>query len=132
MPTVFRNGILEVDRLLIICTIMRILKDKTRVSDLKPLAEKMFGNLVKGVVDIERELVMIDGELHSDLAEKLAEGGSRGMNLWGFNIFPEVEDWLEFDSMVNIKPLQSNRTRGIDDAGTREKAEEIIKKFIIR
>ncbi|HXK35426.1 MAG: hypothetical protein A3I32_02375 [Candidatus Yanofskybacteria bacterium RIFCSPLOWO2_02_FULL_45_10] len=113
---------------------MQILSEKIKLSDLKLLAEKMFGNLVKGVVDIEQELVIIDGELHSDLAEKLVENGAKGINLWGFNIYPELEnaDWLEFDSMINVKPLLNNRTRNIEDVNIKEKTKTIIEKFVIR
>lgn len=112
---------------------MRILAEPVKLVELKSVAEKMFGDLVKGVVDIERELVAIDGELHSDLAEGLVVNGSRGANLWGFDVYPAMEDgdWLEFDSMINVKPLSNNRTRAIEDPVTREKAEIIIKKYII-
>lgn len=111
---------------------MRILTEPTKLADLKLLSPKMFGNLVKGVVDVKRELVAIDGELHSDLAEMLVENGSSGANLWGFDLYPEQTDadWLEFDSMINIKPLIGNRSRTIDDSAVKERAEYVIKKFI--
>lgn len=112
---------------------MQILTGPVKLIDLKPLAEKMFGSLVKGVTDIEREIVAIDAELHVDLAELLVEQGSKGINLWGFDVFPERTEgnWLEFDSTVNIKPLVNNRSRAIEDLVTRERAETIIKKFIV-
>ncbi|MBI2057803.1 MAG: hypothetical protein HYT63_02360 [Candidatus Yanofskybacteria bacterium] len=92
----------------------------------------MFGNLVKGVVDVELEIIAIDGEMHSDLAEELVTGGSQGINIWGFNVYPDAkEDWLEFDSMINVKPLLNNRTRTIENSVIREKAVVIIKSFII-
>ena len=110
---------------------MQILDHKVKISELKTLAEKMYGFLIKGVIDIEKEIVVIDGEMHSDLQEALVAAGSRGINIWGFNIRPDKgEDWLEFDSMVNIKPLLNNLTRGIDDPKTRARAELIIRQII--
>ena len=96
------------------------------------MSQKMFGNLVKAVVDVEKEIMAVDGELHADEAELLAENGSRQENLWGINIYPEVEndDWIEFDSMVNLKPLLGNRTRGVDNSAIKEKIIKIVSKLI--
>jgi len=93
----------------------------------------MFGNLVKAVVDVEREVVALDAELHVDLAELLVTQGSTNKNLWGVNIYPDGtgNDWLEFDSMVNLKPNLNNRTRGVDDPVIREKIIQVLKKYII-
>ena len=123
LPKFFSNAII-ID--------MQILTKSIKLADLKSLAEKMFGTLVKGVVDIEREVVAIDGEMHSDLAEELVANGSRGIDTWGFNVYPEAgdKDWLEFDSMINVKPLLNNRSRTIENPITRTRAKDIIKKFI--
>lgn len=96
------------------------------------MSEKMFGNLVKAVVDIEKEIMAVDGELHADEAGLLAENGSRHENLWGINIYPEVEseDWIEFDSMVNLKPLLGNRTRGVDSPAIKEKIIKIVNQLV--
>ncbi|MEK7506616.1 MAG: DUF5674 family protein [Patescibacteria group bacterium] len=112
---------------------MRILAKPVKLAELRPLAEKIFGDLVKGVVDIKRELVAIDAGLHVDLAEMLVAQGSQGADLWGFDIFPERtgDDWLEFDSLINIKPLTGNRSRAIENPAVRQQAAAIIKKFII-
>ena len=112
---------------------MQILNDKIKLSELNSTAQKMFGSLVKGTVDVKKEIVAIDAELHSDLAEFLVENGSHGQNLWGFNIYPELggDEWLEFDSMINVKPNINNRTRNIENPQTKKIAEEIIKKFIV-
>jgi len=96
---------------------MKILDEPITKDELKKIAEKMFGNLVKGVVDIEKEIMAIDAELHVDLAELLVSNGSTNKNLWGINIYPDEtgENWLEFDSMINLKPQFNNRTRGVED-----------------
>ena len=110
---------------------LQILDKPIDKEGLHNIAKKMFGNLVKAVVDVEREVVAIDGELHIDLAELLVEGGSTNKNLWGVNIyFDSKDDWLEFDSMINLKPQLGNRTRSVDDPVVREKIKTILKKFI--
>ncbi len=67
---------------------MKIIEDKISIKELEKLAENMFGNLVKAVVDIKRKSMAIGGELHSDEEALLIENGSKQSNLWGINIYP--------------------------------------------
>jgi len=96
---------------------MKIVDGSIPFADLKAMAEGRFGNLVKAVVDVERKIMALDGELHADEEALLLENGSRQENLWGINIYPELEgpDRVEFDSVINIRPSQGNRSRGVDD-----------------
>ena len=84
--------------------------------------------MTKGVVDVEKELVAIDAELYADLETPLLENDSRQEQLWGINLYPDEnrEDFIEFDSLVNIRPRQNNRGRGVNDPAIREKIREII------
>ena len=102
------------------------------LGELSDMATAMFGNVVKAVVDIERDLLAVDGELHSDLEALLLEDGSRPQNLWGINLYPELlgDDFVEFDSMINMRPSQGNRSRGVEDPETRKKIIEIVTKRI--
>ena len=113
---------------------MIIIASKNRISHLalEEMAKKMFGNLVKAVVDIEKEIMAVDGELHSDEQALLLENGSKQENLWGINIYPDKtgEDFIEFGSIINIRPSQQNRSRSIDDPDTRKKILEIVNKLI--
>lgn len=92
------------------------------------MAEGRFGNMVKAVVDVDRKIMALDGELHADEEALLLENGSRQENLWGINIYPELEgpERIEFDSVINIRPSQGNRTRGVDDQATREKIVQVV------
>jgi len=92
------------------------------------MAESRFGNLVKAVVDVERKIMALDGELHADEEALLLENGSRQENLWGINLYPEMEgpDRVEFDSVINIRPSQGNLSRGVDDQTIREKIVDIV------
>ena len=63
----------------------------------------------------------------------LLENGSKQKDLWGINLYPDLEakDFLEYDSMINIRPSQNNRSRGVDDAKIREKIAEIVTQRIL-
>jgi hypothetical protein len=99
---------------------------------LTEVAGNRFGDLVKAVVDIEREIMAIGGELHADEEQILLEQNSKQGNLWGINLYPEKmgEDFIEFDSMINIRPRQNNRSRGIEDKNVREKIIKIVEKLV--
>jgi len=103
-------------------------------AELKKIAEKRFGDLIKAAVDIEQEIMAVGGEFHMDEQTTLfEEKGSKQQNVWGLNIYPEEigEGFIEFDSMINLKPDQGNRSRNIQDPAIREKIILIVKKLII-
>lgn len=112
---------------------IHIIKNPISISELKSIAEKRFGDLVKAAVDIEQEIIAVGGELHADeLVLLLERENSRQENVWGINIYPDNsgDDFIEFDSMINLKPAFNNRSRGIDNQQVREKVIAIVKKLI--
>lgn len=111
---------------------MKIIDKVLMIDELKQMAENMFGNLVKGVVDIDRGLLAVDAELHSDLEALLMENGSKQKSLWGINLYPEMsgDELIEFDSLINMRPSQGNRSRSIEDSDLRKKIVEIIAKRV--
>jgi len=113
---------------------MKIIKDKILIFELRKMAEQMFGNLVKVVVDVEKKIMVVDGELHSDEEALLLEKGSQQKNLWGINIYPEVQgsDWIEFDSMINLRPSFQNISRGVDDLNVRKRIRKIVDELVER
>jgi len=112
---------------------MVILENTMTIQELHTMASSTFGDMVKGVVDIDRELLALDAELHADLEALLLENGSRQTSLWGINLYPELDDadFIEFDSMINIRPSQGNRSRGVDDEKVRERIISVVKKWIV-
>src|SRR3989338_6889542 len=101
-----------------------VVKNSIARDELAKIASEGFGDVVKAVVDVEREIMAIGGELHADEEVLLMERhGSAREHLWGINLYPQKdnEQWIEFDSMINIKPAHGNRSRGIEDRPTREK-----------
>jgi hypothetical protein len=113
---------------------MRVVKDRISLAELKALAEDMFGEMVKAVIDVATGDMVIGGELHSDEEALLLESGSRQEDLWGINLYPAIEgeDWIEFDSLINLRPSQGNRSRGVDDPATRERITRIVEEKVPR
>jgi hypothetical protein len=100
---------------------MKIITQPLSVDELKQMAKEKFGNLVKAVVDVEKKIMAVDAELHADAEALLVENGSRQPDLWGINIYPDLnrEDWIEFDSMINLKPGQGNKSRDVENEATK-------------
>lgn len=100
--------------------------------DLKTMAAVIFGNLVKAVVDVDQEIIAVDAELHSDLEALLLENGSKQKSLWGINLYPDLQgdDFIEFDSMINVRPSQNNMSRGVEDKQIREKIIQIVSRRV--
>ncbi len=114
--------------------LMKILDKPLAIDELKKIAADTFGEMVKAVVDVRQGLVSIDAELHSDLEAFLIENGSRQNNLWGVNFYPYLEgdDFIEFDSMINMRPSQGNKSRGVEDEAICEKIIEIVDRWVTR
>ena len=108
---------------------MKILDQKIKRSELKDSQIIMNGEMVKGVVDIEKGILAIDAELHADLEKYLLENGSEQFNLWGINLYFDG-DLVEFDSMINIRPAQGNRSRDVEDEATRNKILDVVNNWI--
>jgi len=113
---------------------MFIVRKKITGKELLDLAEQTFGDLVKAVVDVEREIMAVDAELHSDEEELLIENGSEQKNLWGINLYPDLADdgFIEFDSMINLRPSLGNLSRGVNDPEIREKIIFIVNRWVER
>ena len=109
-----------------------LITEPTSAKTIQELALKSFGEFVKGVVDIEKGIMALGAEMHADEEAFLLERGSEQKNLWGINLYPEAttEEWLEFDSMINIRPSQGNRSRGVEDPAIQEKIRNVISRLV--
>lgn len=111
---------------------MKIVEKEITIGELKEMSVKMFGNLVKAVVDVKKEIMAVDADLHADEEALLLEHGSEQKNLWGINIYPEMQgsDFVEFDSMINLRPSQNNRSRGVEDVEIQKNILKIVEKLV--
>lgn len=112
---------------------MQKVDDKISLKDLKEMSSKMFGNLVKAVVDVQQDILVVDAELHSDQEAYLLQSGSKQEDLWGINIYPDLdkEERVEFDSMINLRPSQNNFSRGVENAEIRKKIIDLVNSKVI-
>jgi len=110
----------------------RIIATPITRTELKKIAKERFGDLVKVVVDIETGIMALGSELHADEEAALLVQGSKQNNLWGINLYPDITDdnWIEFDSMMNIRPSQNNRSRSVENETIRKKIIEIVNSLI--
>lgn len=111
---------------------MKIITDTFSILELQKMAGNFFGNMVKAVADIDRELLAVDAELHADLEAFLLEDGSQQKNLWGINLYPEApdEEFVEFDSMINLRPSQGNKSRGVEDKQIQKQILQVVSKRV--
>ena len=111
---------------------MKILAAAIKKSDLKNAENLLNGEMVKAVVDVKKELLALDAEMHADLEQLLLENGSNQDGLWGINLWfdEDGEDFIEFDSMINIRPRQGNRSRDVANPEIREERKQVVAKWI--
>lgn len=111
---------------------MRILQSPIQKSELLNSEIVFDGPMVKAVVDINKGIIGIDANMHADIEQLLLANESKQEDVWGINLYPEdpEEDFIEFDSMVNIRPRQNNRSRDVEDPATREKIIDVVSKWI--
>ena len=97
------------------------------------IAKEIYGDMLKGVVDVEREILALGGEYHMDANSVLVENGSRQENIWGFNIYlaKPREEWVVCTSLINIRPAQGNRQMKVENEALCAKIAEIVSKKIL-
>lgn len=77
----------------------------------------------------------IEAELHSDQEAYLnAKEDSKQEDLWGINLYPDMpeEEWIEYDSVINLRPLNGNQSRGVDNPQLRKEISAIVNGLVER
>jgi hypothetical protein len=113
---------------------MKLVTQGITLEELKEMSQKMFGCIVKAVVDLEKQIMVVDAGLHSDQEEELLESGSKQGDLWGINLYPDrypKPEWVEFDSMINLRPSWKNFSRGVDDLQVQRDIHILVNKLVI-
>lgn len=108
--------------------------DPVTLDELRGMATDRFGDMVKGVVDLRCGILLLDADMHADQEAALLAEGSVQEDLWGINLYPDLEgsDWLEFDSMINLRPSFGNRSRGVEDPATRKAIADLVERVVRR
>lgn len=113
---------------------IKIIQDTVSLTELKTLAHEQYGDVIKAVIDVRQEIVGVGGEFHSEIEKLLIENyGSRREDTWGINFLLDKtgDDFIEFDSMINLKPSHGNRTRSVEDPTIQENIRAIVQKRVI-
>ena len=111
---------------------IRIIEKPISIADLREIAKLRFGDMVKAVVDVQKKIMAVGGELHADSEAVMLDHESKQADLWGINIYVDQprESWVEFDSMINIRPSQGNRSRSVEDESIRQIIIQIVNSLI--
>lgn len=112
---------------------IKIIEQQVKKADLLELELKSrYGTLVKAVIDVERAIMIAGMTMHSDGEDVLLESGSQQADLWGINLYPQQsgDEWIEYDSVINLRPSQGNDSRGVDDPAIRQKIREIVNQLV--
>jgi hypothetical protein len=104
-----------------------VVRERIEPSELRRLVEAFFVDMVKFVVDVDRGIAAVGGELHVDASDVLLDDGSRLEHLWGANYYPGRGPGacIEFTSLINIRPRQGNRSMEIEDETTRGRVRDL-------
>lgn len=109
---------------------MIIIKDQIQLKEIQQNHNTFFKSMVKIVIDIEKKLIALDAELHSDLEELLLEQECDQKDLWGANIYFDPPGEIEFTSLINIRPGQNNFGMEVENKDIRNKMKEIVNTLI--
>ncbi len=110
---------------------IRIVRDRISEEELRELAKDLYVSMIKGVVDVDQEIIAVGGEYHIDASNILTTEGSEQESVWGFNwYFNREKDPIEYVSLINIRPAQDNLSMEVEDRSLRDKIRAIITKRI--
>lgn len=111
---------------------IKIIQSKIDNQQLRESLGQPFSEMIKFVVDIERGIIALGGEMHADAEQVLLDFGSKQENLWGGNVYPDAkpENQLEYTSLINIRPSQNNRSIEIQDPLLQNEMKNVINKLM--
>lgn len=111
---------------------VRVITTPITRREISAMAEEQFWDIVKAVVDVRRRVMAIGGTMHSDEEAVLLDEGSRRQDLWGINLRPASppSEWIEFDSMINIRPKDGNNSRGVEDPAIRQRIRDVVANLV--
>lgn len=114
---------------------MKLINQPITIAELTKIAQERFVDMTKAVVDLDKKIMIVDADLHADQESFLLEKNSKQEKLWGLNLYPELfndEDFIEFDSMINLRPSWGNNSRGVDSLKIQAKIHELVNSLIVK
>ena len=108
---------------------IKIVENSISLRDLKDLAKEVFGDMVKAVVDLEKEIMAVGGEYHIDCEEVLIKQGSKLENLYGGGYRVDTKE-VEYMAMSNFKPTLGKTSYEIMDKDIRDKIYKLTMDYL--
>ena len=111
---------------------VQLIRSRIDHDTLIKLAKENYGEMIKGVVDVTREIVPLGGELHADAQAALLQDGSRSEDIWGFNIYVEKPrpQRMDYTSFINVRPSAGNRSMEVQDHTLRKRMRSIVDSLV--
>lgn len=107
-----------------------LLTSQATNGQIKKVSEDLDG-FIKFVVDIRKKIMTAGGLRHSEGEQLLLSHGSRQENLWGGGVDLQTKE-IDFESMINIRPVQNNPSRELLDPKTRDLVKHIVSNLLVR
>ncbi len=109
---------------------MRIIRNPVALDALWSGRESGFEDMIKIVVDVGKDILAADAELHADLESALLDSGSRQEPLWGANVYPLLgkthPGFIEHTALVTIRPSGKNASMEIEDPSVRARVQSVV------
>jgi hypothetical protein len=106
-----------------------VLRELATPDQIMQLAEEYYGLRIKLAVDVTRGIVAGGGALHYDCEQALLDDGSRQEDVWGADWYPTTQS-VGYDSLINLRPKQGNRSTEIQDPGLRAQIDAIVRRLL--
>ena len=107
---------------------MHVVRERASSEQVRDMLE-VLQTYIKLAVDVRRHVIAGGGGMHADCEVVLLEDGSQQADVWGADWVPEGQE-VRFESLINIRPKQHNRSMTIKDKGLRAKVEQIVRQRI--
>lgn len=109
-------------------TTIHLIKEKATSAQILEMLEAL-DSYIKLAVDIEKKTLAGGGTLHADCESVLLEDGSMQKDIWGADWIPFAHA-VTFESLINIRPNQSNYTMQVADLKLRDRIESIVRSLL--
>jgi hypothetical protein len=84
---------------------------------------------IKLAVDVERGILAGGGAMHVDWESVLLDDGSVQEDVWGADWYPSSQQ-VAYESLINIRPRQGNRSLEVNDPEIRSRIAEIVSRLL--
>lgn len=103
---------------------IHIIRSRATEQELNEMLEAL-SDYIKLAVDVQRGILAGGGAMHADCESALLEDGSLQEQVWGADWYPASQQ-VTYESLINIRPRQGNRSMEIHDLELRARIAEIV------